>query len=205
MQLAIQHHGTNGRRSSCDFQQKKRRITVGMSIRTGSMWRFSRRDEGLLLTDNAQMPVDPKIKTPHLSQCSIATACFCPGPDLAESIMARGHLKAPHQKAGQMAAPTSTAEPSINPLPTGSRPQMARISRPDRPFATSGKHPESDPWANYGSFAPKFGSSPEGVRTANCDPNETFTRWTCSAIARFEPDKIHIDGRCFGEHHSAKN
>jgi hypothetical protein len=40
--------------------------------------------------------------------------------------MASGHLTAPHQKAGQMAAPTSTASPSKIPLPTGSRPQMAR-------------------------------------------------------------------------------
>ncbi len=40
--------------------------------------------------------------------------------------MASGHLRAPHQKAEQMAAPTSAAYSPINPLPTGSRPQMAR-------------------------------------------------------------------------------
>ncbi len=39
--------------------------------------------------------------------------------------MASGHLRAPHKQAEQMAAPTSAAEPSKNPLPTGSRPQMA--------------------------------------------------------------------------------
>ncbi len=39
--------------------------------------------------------------------------------------MASGHLRAPHKQAEQMAAPTSAAAPSKNPLPTGSRPQMA--------------------------------------------------------------------------------
>jgi len=41
--------------------------------------------------------------------------------------MASGHLRVPHQKAGQMAAPTSIASPSKIPLPTGSRPQMAEV------------------------------------------------------------------------------
>jgi hypothetical protein len=43
--------------------------------------------------------------------------------------MACGHLIVPHPKAGQMAAPTDAASPSQNPLPTGSRPQMAKSCR----------------------------------------------------------------------------
>ncbi len=39
--------------------------------------------------------------------------------------MASGHQRVPHQQAGHMAAPTSTALPSKHPLPTGSRPHMA--------------------------------------------------------------------------------
>ena len=58
--------------------------------------------------------------------------------------MASGHLTAPHSKAGQMAAPTSTASPSINPLPTGSRPQMANLGRNEAPFAASALHLSCD-------------------------------------------------------------
>jgi hypothetical protein len=39
--------------------------------------------------------------------------------------MASGHRTVPHKQAEQMAAPTSAASTSKNPLPTGSRPQMA--------------------------------------------------------------------------------
>ncbi len=44
--------------------------------------------------------------------------------------MASGHLRVPHQQAGHMAAPTSSALPSKNPLPTGSRPHMAKSRHP---------------------------------------------------------------------------
>ncbi len=50
--------------------------------------------------------------------------------------MASGHLSVPHKQAEQMAAPTSTASPSKNPLPTGSRPQMAMKRLPREPPAS---------------------------------------------------------------------
>ena len=58
--------------------------------------------------------------------------------------MASGHLKVPHLKAGQMAAPTSTASPSKIPLPTGSRPQMATFARSRRPSRRSALRPSPD-------------------------------------------------------------
>ena len=58
--------------------------------------------------------------------------------------MASGHQPEPHPKAGQMAAPTSTASPSKNPLPTGSRPQMAISRHPDGHAGTSALPPKAD-------------------------------------------------------------
>ena len=39
--------------------------------------------------------------------------------------MASGRVTVPHQQAGHMAAPTSSASPFKKPLPTGSRPHRA--------------------------------------------------------------------------------
>ncbi len=58
--------------------------------------------------------------------------------------MASGHQRVPHQQAGHMAAPTSTASPSLNPLPTGSRPHMAIIAPSGLPFGTSGVGSKAD-------------------------------------------------------------
>ncbi len=41
--------------------------------------------------------------------------------------MASGHQPVPQKQAEQMAAPTSTASPSRNPLPTGSRPRLFAV------------------------------------------------------------------------------
>ncbi len=49
--------------------------------------------------------------------------------------MASGHQRVPHKQAGHMAAPTSTALPSKHPLPTGSRPHMARLGSQGMPPA----------------------------------------------------------------------
>ena len=46
------------------------------------------------------------------------------GEQVTKSIMASGHGAAPHQHAEEVAAPTSVALKSKNPLPTGSRPHM---------------------------------------------------------------------------------
>jgi hypothetical protein len=58
--------------------------------------------------------------------------------------MASGHLRAPHKQAEQMAAPTSAAEPSKNPLPTGSRPQMSFSQKFQNPFSASASFFETD-------------------------------------------------------------
>ncbi len=69
--------------------------------------------------------------------------------------MASGHQRVPHQQAGHMAAPTSSASPSKNPLPTGSRPHMARNGNSDHIRAMSAYHPTPDV-AAVGRESPKL-------------------------------------------------
>jgi len=64
--------------------------------------------------------------------------------------MASGHLRAPHPKAEQMAAPTSSAHPSKYPLPTGSRPQMASSGPRGRVPTMSALHPTADMARQHG-------------------------------------------------------
>ncbi len=77
--------------------------------------------------------------------------------------MASGHLTAPHQQAGHMAAPTSSASPSKKPLPTGSRPHMAKSRLPGHVAGTSALPLTTDIRAPKSAFAPISSASPPGA------------------------------------------
>jgi hypothetical protein len=85
--------------------------------------------------------------------------------------MASGHLKAPRKQAEQMAAPISPAFTVKNPLPTGSRPQMARNFCQAHVHATESLPLKADVPADFDCFTPDSGR-PWGVaHRGNCDPN----------------------------------
>ena len=81
-------------------------------------------------SDNAPRPVGPQSGTPQPCQAP-SKRVLLTGTRSAESIMASGHARVPHQQAEHMAAPISRVSPIKISLPTGGRPHMARFSRTD--------------------------------------------------------------------------
>ncbi len=77
--------------------------------------------------------------------------------------MASGHPRAPRQQAEQMAAPTSAASPSENPLPTGSRPQMAISRSPGQVAGATALPPATDIRAPKSAFALTSSAVPPGA------------------------------------------